>query len=81
MPGANLPDMKNKAALLKEMDEALESANRCSEALEKLLKEARDMGRPSPEFIELISSTNKQCDEDMNRYITAYRKYYNVQGK
>jgi hypothetical protein len=70
--------MKNKAALLKEMNEALEAANKCSEALEKLLKGAKEMGRRSPEFIEQISTTNRRCDEEMNRYINAYRKYYNI---
>lgn len=68
----------NKFALLKEMDDSLEAANNCSERLEKLLKQARDIGRPNPELIEQISSTNKECDELMQRYVSAYRSYYNV---
>lgn len=70
--------MKEKTKLLDEMDEALEAANRCSEALEQLLKEAKKIGTPSPELVERISAMNMQCDEAMKRYIMAYRNYYNV---
>lgn len=68
----------DKFALLKEMDEALESANECSETLEKLLKKAKEVGRPTPELVEQISAVNKNCDELMQRYIRAYRNYYNI---
>jgi hypothetical protein len=73
--------MNNKVNLLKEMDEALERANLCSEALEKLLKQAKDVGRPEPELVEKISATNKRCDEEMQRYVNAYRSYYNIAPK
>lgn len=68
----------DRFALLKEMDEALDAANRCSEILEKLLKRAREDGRPTPELVEQISATNHHCDELMQRYIIAYRSYYAV---
>lgn len=68
----------SKMTLLREMDEALERANQCSETLEKLLKKAKDVGRPDPELVEQISETNKRCDEEMQRYVNAYRSYYNV---
>lgn len=68
----------DKVALLNEMDAALEAANHCSERLEKLLKKAREIGRPTPELVEQISSTNQECDELMQRYVAAYRSYYNV---
>jgi hypothetical protein len=73
--------MTNKIALLKEMDEALEKANHCSETLEKLLKQAKEVGRPEPELVDKISATNKQCDEEMQRYVSAYRNYYNISPK
>jgi uncharacterized protein Yka (UPF0111/DUF47 family) len=68
----------DKFALLKEMDEALEAANDCSKTLEQLLTKAREVGRPAPEMVEQISTVNKNCDELMQRYITAYRSYYNI---
>ena len=71
----------NKVELLNEMDHALEAANNCSEALEKLLKQARTIGRPTPEMVDLISATNKECDELMQRYVNAYRSYYNLGPK
>ena len=73
--------MTNKVNLLREMDEALEKANQCSEMLERLLKEAKEVGRPEPELIDKISTTNKQCDEEMQRYVNAYRSYYNIPMK
>jgi hypothetical protein len=68
----------DKITLLEEMDEALELANMCNEALEALLKEAKAVGRPSPELVEQISTTHKECDEAMERYVTAYRGFYNI---
>jgi hypothetical protein len=64
--------------LLKEMDDALEAANRCSETLEKLLKEAKSIGRPTPQLVEQISATNKECDELMQAYLKAYRAYHDT---
>jgi hypothetical protein len=63
---------------MREMDDALERANHFSEALEKLLKRAKEVGRPEPELVDQISLTNKKCDEEMRRYINAYRSYYNI---
>jgi len=68
----------NKVALMREMNESLEAANKCSEALEALLKEAKATGRPTPDLVTRISVTNRQCDEHMERYITAYRGFYHV---
>jgi hypothetical protein len=65
---------------LKEIEEALEASNTCSEALEKLLQEAKESGSPSPELIERIRTANKQCEMLMDRYVDAYNDYHKKQG-
>ncbi|HEY0066322.1 MAG TPA: hypothetical protein VGB46_03130 [Flavisolibacter sp.] len=69
-------------ALLKEMETALAASNRCSEQLEKLLQEARTLGgHPPPELIERIKVANKECDEAMEHYVSAFNAYYQVKER
>ena len=68
----------DEATRLKEMEDALERANRCSEALEQLLKEAKNTGGATPEMFTRISEANGQCEEAMQQYITRYSAYYDA---
>ena len=70
-----------QATLLSEMNTALEAAKECSQALEKLLTEAREAGGASPELFARISAANKHCEEAMQRYLNAYKSYCIVLNK
>jgi hypothetical protein len=55
----------------REIEAALASANRHSEALEHLLTEIRDSGDPGSDVVEKIGETNKRWTEQMRRYLDA----------
>jgi len=61
-----------------ELKRALEVANKCSEALDFLLKEARDTGGADLAQFMRISKANKHCGEAMDRFIIVYGAYKNV---
>jgi hypothetical protein len=68
--------MKDEALLRKEMDDALELVNSCSDTLEDLLNQAKAAGGADRELVEKIIAANKACDEKTDRYLDAYRAYY-----
>lgn len=65
---------------VREIEDALESANRHSEALENLVSEIRDCENVSPELVDQIGETNKKWTSDMRRYLEAVKKVYNKQS-
>jgi len=64
-----------------ELKIALEEANKCSEALGRLLKEARDAGGATLELFKRITEANKHCEAAMERYTIIYHAYYNVRNR
>jgi hypothetical protein len=68
------------SVLFDEMMDALEAANKSSETLEKLLKEVKDVGRPSPELVSKVDLINRDCDLRMQEYVDAYRACYAASG-
>jgi len=72
--------MLKKSTELIVMDRALDAANKCSLALEVLLKKAKAAGHPRLELIAQIQEINRQCHEEMEQYIAAYNKYYSVEA-
>jgi len=77
--------MIGTATLRSEIEDALEDASKCSEALAHLLKESRYSGVTTPEIFKKIreakmhcEEANKHCEEVMERYTNAYRIYYKL---
>jgi hypothetical protein len=63
---------------LSEMEEALKASNECSQRLEDLLQEARDQGTPTPEMTKKLEAANRECHDAMQRYLKAYKAYYDL---
>lgn len=64
-----------ESSLIEEVETAQSAYDTCSEELATALNEVKTNGRRTKDQLQRIAAINKRCDELMQIYLAALRKY------